>query len=173
MKTLQTEAWQDGCAGFGTWSLGFTTRLDYVNATVRSSECFCASERVCFLRCLLVVRPGCAFIEMFVTLFALDLSQSTSTSHSPGSPEENSSVSSFCLSKNIKHLNQWAFISYLIFFLRCRAAASSLKTQRRRGRERERELKKNTAVLFLLFLHSSRLVNYRRGKVKSTWKPLR
>lgn len=37
----------------------------------------------------------------------------------------------------------------------------------------ERELKKNTAVLFLLFLHSSRLVNYRRGKVKSTWKPLR
>lgn len=155
MKTLQTEAWQDGCAGFESWTL----RLDYVNAAACSSECFCASERVCFLRCLLVVRPGCGFIEMFVTLFALDLSQSTSTSHSPGSLEENSSVSSFCLSKNIKHLNQWAFISYLIFFLRCRAAASSLKTQREGGGARERELKKYSCVIFIIssFLLASKL----------------
>lgn len=51
-------------------------------------------------------------------IFALDLSQTSVAlckmlRRQPGA---NSSMSSFCLSKNIKHLNQWAFISYLIFY---------------------------------------------------------
>lgn len=91
-----------------------------VSASMTCLQVHYANRCVCSLSCLLAVCLGCAFTEM-ITTFLHWIWVRVPLQHSGcktlrRQPEANSSVSSFCLLKNIKHLNQWAFISYLIFY---------------------------------------------------------
>lgn len=141
----------------------FVRKADYAN---RVLLVWIGMFFVCSLCCLLVVCLGCVSAEMIITFLhwiwvTVPLWRAGCKALGR-QPEANSSVSSFCLSKNIKHVNQWAIISYLIFYpsisLSCCTASQMEKIQQ--------------CCFHYFFFFSSGFVNYCRGKVKSIWKPL-
>lgn len=89
---------------------------------------------------------------MSVTLVALDLSWNTfCIALSQKAAWRNIPASSLCLSKNINHLNQWAFISYLFFSFFFSLFSSSLPSCYCITLMKWVRGERNTAVIYFLF----------------------